>query len=566
VHRERSAARSAIRLDLRARAGLTALAGYGLLAFLYFGLRLLLDPEREYVGTGVDPQIFIWAFGWWPHAIVHGENPIVTHAVWAPDGVNLAWTTTVPGLALLFWPLTATVGAIAAYNAAAVAMPALAAWTAFLLCRHVTHRVWPALVGGYVFGFSGYVVGQEQGHLHMTAVFVVPLIALVLVRCVEGAWSRTGLVVRLAPLLALQLLMSTELMFTLTLALASAIVLAVILVPARRRRVLEAIPGVVAAYAAAAVLTAPYVYYLLTSFHRETFHPPQDFVTDLLNFVVPTRLALVSAGWAGSIASHFPGNNSERGAYLGVPVVLIVALYAWRGLRRPGGRFLVAALVVAVLAALGSTLTVEGHRIAPLPWEHIGYLPLFDNVLVIRLTLYVSLLVAVMTALWTAHTGSPLLRYVLPTLGVLALVPHVTGHYWTNAFTVPRFFTGGDYRTCLEPNENILPLPVSFTGSANLWQVEAGYRFRMAGGYVFSGPPDAFLSPPAVADIAHGNGVPPEQRGKLLAYIRDKHVTAVVVDSAESDLWSAALDTIARPVERDGVIVYRIADRGRCAA
>ena len=68
-------------------------AGYVALATLYFGVRVALRGPVSYVGTGVDPQIFIWSFAWWPHALLHGENPFVTHAIWAPSGLNLAWTT-----------------------------------------------------------------------------------------------------------------------------------------------------------------------------------------------------------------------------------------------------------------------------------------------------------------------------------------------------------------------------------------------------------------------------------------------------------------------------------------
>ena len=44
------------------------LAGYVVIAFGYWGARLLPHPARYYVGTGTDPQIFIWSLRWWPHA------------------------------------------------------------------------------------------------------------------------------------------------------------------------------------------------------------------------------------------------------------------------------------------------------------------------------------------------------------------------------------------------------------------------------------------------------------------------------------------------------------------
>src|SRR5262249_59121260 len=108
-------------------------------------------------------------------------------------------------------------------------LPAASAWTAYLLCRHLTGRFWPSLVGGYLFGFSSYVLGHVLGQPQLTAVFAIPLVALVLPRAVEGGYDRRGIVRRLGPLLALQLYLSLELALTLTLALALALVIGFLL-------------------------------------------------------------------------------------------------------------------------------------------------------------------------------------------------------------------------------------------------------------------------------------------------------------------------------------------------
>ena len=71
---------------------------------------------------GYDPQIFIWALAWWPHAICQRREPVLSPMrSGRRTGVNLAWSTTVPGLALLFAPLTILAGPIVAYDVAAVA-------------------------------------------------------------------------------------------------------------------------------------------------------------------------------------------------------------------------------------------------------------------------------------------------------------------------------------------------------------------------------------------------------------------------------------------------------------
>ena len=563
------AARPRVSLSRRSWGGVVGPLGlYLAVAFAFFGLHLLTSRGSSYIGTGRDPQIFIWAFAWFPHAIAHGENPFVTHAVWAPSGVNLTWATAVPGLALLFSPLTLTAGAVASYNVAAVLMPALAAWTAFLLCRYLTRQLWPSLVGGYLFGFSSYMLGQELGHLHVSSVFLIPLVALVVLRYVRDELDERQLIVRLGPLLALQLLFTTEIAFTLTLALGCSIALGIVAAPNVRRRLVRLLAPLAASYLLAAILTAPFLYYLLAGFQKSGVHPQQVYVTDVANFAIPTRLSLAGLGWAHSIAHHFPGNDSERGAYLGLPTLLIIGMFAWQRRRTAGGRFLVGALLVAALATLGAELTVDGKTslwlpwgrgILPLPWEHLGYLPLFDNVLVERLSLYVALAAALMVALWTAARRRGVLRLLLPALAILAIVPDPGAGVWTTAYTVPPLFAGRAYRSCLGPHENILPLPVNYNGYSNLWQVASGFRFTMAGGYVLEHPPASFLTSHAIAVIALGLPVPPRQVQFLRSYIREKHVTSVIVDEGQTRYWAAALNKIATPHNVGGVLLYHVA-------
>ena len=211
-----------------------------------------------------------------------------------------------------------------------------------------------------------------------------------------------------------------------------------------------------------------------------------------------------------------------------------------------------------MLATLGTTLTVDGSRLAPMPWEHVGYLPLFDNVLVPRLALYTSLAAAVMVAAWIASRSHRATASVAGVLAIAAVVPNVGASAWVTSFHLPRFFTAAASRHCIAPGANILPLPIGAGGDANLWQVERGFRFTMAGGYLSSTPPPSFMTPAQVEHIALGAPVPPDQASSIRAYVRAKHVSAVVVDASQAGQWSAALDRIARPQRLGGVLLYRI--------
>jgi hypothetical protein len=538
------------------RRGAAALAGYLLVAFLVLGLGPLVEGGPQYVGYGYDPQIFIWAFAWWPHAILHGQNPFVTHAVWAPGAVDLAWSTSVPALALAFAPLTLLAGPTVSYDVAAVLMPALAAWTAFMLCRYLTRSSWPSLVGGYLFGFSSYLLAAGGGgHLHLSSVFLLPLVPLVVLRYLNGELAARGLVLRLGPLLALQLLCSTEIEFTLALALAASLLVAFAVAPARRPRILSLLLPLTASYAAAAVLAGPFVYFLLSGFHSSQFNDPDRFVADLANLVVPTKITAIGGTWLRSVSNRFPGNGSEQGLYLGLPVLAIVALFARERWRSAGGRFLLVCLGLGLLVALGARLTVAGHRMVWLPWSLLHARPLFDNVLTVRIALYTALASAVVVALWTSRRRGAA-RYVLPGLAVLALVPDPSSGGFATTYSVPAFFTSSRYRDCLDPGETVVPFPFR-GGSSLLSQVDRGFRWRLAGGDIGPEVPARFLTPDALP-VVGGGPLGAADVANLRTFLAAHGVTTVVVDAREQASWAGALDAIARPQPVGGVVLYRL--------
>jgi hypothetical protein len=558
-----------VRRLLDGRRGGTAFGLYLLVAFLFLAIPVLDHPERDFVGgLFTDPQIFIWSFAWWPHAILHGTNPIVTHAIFAPDGFNLAWATSVPLLAAVFAPLTLLFGPVLAYNVASVLMPALAAWTAFLLCRRLTGSNWAALAGGYLFGFSTYVLSAELTHIFSAAVFLLPVAALLIVRFVRKELTGRGLAVRMGFLLAAQMLLSTEVLFTMTLALGVALVLAVLLVPAARSRIVHMLLPLLAAYALAALLTAPFVYYVLGG-----GRPPsgaEQFVADLVNLVVPT-MATLGGWWARHLETRWAANDAERGTYLGVPLLAVVVLFAWQWRRSATGRFLVACFLLAGLCSFGASLHANGRELVQLPWAHLENRALFRNVMPVRLIVFASLAAAVMTALWAASPRSPrLLRVILPALAALALVPNLSWAAWSRTPDVPELFTTSLYKSCIGRNENVLLLPFGTRGDTMLWQVRSGFWFRLAGGYISPYPPNGYTLTEGIFRVATEEIPPDVTTGAVLQLVRLKQVTTIVLDARQEPLWGPVLRPFAKPQRAGGALIYRLRDapplHARCAA
>jgi hypothetical protein len=536
-----------------------ALAAYLLVSFLFLGLPVVAHPERDVVGgLYTDPQIFVWSFAWWPHAILHGLNPFYTHQIFAPGGFNLAWATSVPGLALVFAPLTLLFGPVLAYNVASILAPALAAWTAFLLARHLTRSAWPSLAAGWIFGFSAYVMAAELTHVFSATVFLLPLTALVVLRFVEGETSRRALALQMGAILAAQMLISTEVLFTLTLALVVTFVLAALLVGQVRPQLRRALVPLAGGYALAAVATAPFLYFVVSG-HGS--HPPPgalNFSADLLNFVLPTK-ATVGGWWTGNLAEHFPGNDVERGAYIGIPLLAIVALFAWQRRRNPAGRLLVAVFVIALIAAMGPWLTVDGNQVLVWPWNGISFKPLFVNSMPVRDAVYAVLAAAVMTALWAASSARPAwLRAALPALAIVSLLPNLSWNVWGRTPEVPSLFTTAAYKSCLGRGENVLLLPFGTLGDSMMWQARTRFWFRDAGGYISPYPPASYTWLDGMRGVATEKSPPDVGTNAVLQLVQANHVTSIVLDAKQEALWGRFLRPFARPQAVGGALIYRL--------
>jgi hypothetical protein len=510
----------------RAATPALVLLGYALVSFIYFGRPIADHPGRYLIGYGRDPQIFVWSFAWFLHAVESWQNPFISHAIYAPDGVNLVWVTSVPGLGLLFTPVTALFGPGVAYNVASILAPALSAFTAYFLCRHITRSVWAALVGGYLFGFSSYMLGQLQGHLHMTAAFLLPLMALAPVRYLRGEIEGRGLAWRLGVLFGLQFWLSTELLATAALALAVGLVLAYALVPATRARLRHAWLPLVEAVGVALLVAAPLVFYALKGFQGESINDPSLFDANLVNFVVPTKFVWAGGSAFAHTSNDFRGGIAEAGAYLGIPTLIILVWYALSVRRSRIARFLVTSVLLAGFLALGTGLVINGRIVAWLPWRLLSSHALFDNILPTRFSAYMALAAAVAVALWTAERRD-WLRWVLPALAVAALVPDLSNSWYKVVPQRLEFFTAGTYKLCIPKNENVAIFPFGPRADSTLWQAETGFWFRMPEGYLAPRPPKKNIdSDPVIRMLTdtYANPTVPE----LIAFIRNKQVDRIV--------------------------------------
>lgn len=554
IRRPRSA------FDLR---GLAALAFYFVLAMLFFTRGLNGRWSTAYIGKGVDPQLLMWLVAWWANSLRHGLNPLYTRAVWAPNGVNLAWTTCMPLVGLPAVPVVFTMGPVFAYNLACVVAVALAGWCAFVLCRYLSGNYWAALTGGYVFGFSAYMLGQTAAHLDLTLTFPIPLFALLLIRGLRTDLAWRALVAGLALVLVAQFLLFVELFATMTLFVGIALV--VVLVAgssAEKTRAANLLPTVALSYAIALVAVSPFLYCMLAlGYEPGAPHPPLLYSTDLFNLMIPTStMELGRAAFPRTIAANFLGYIFEAGGYIGIPLMLVAAAFARRNWGEGWARSLVLVLIVAVVLSLGPFLVVGGRPIIPLPGLMVGTLPLIGKALPARLMLYAFLALAIITTLWLGNSAISRAVRVLAGLAVIAsMLPNLSASFWTSPIDLPPFFSNALYAKYLQPDETAVVLPYSYAGDSMLWQLESGWYFRMAGGNV-GPPPLEFRQWPIVrAFYRVGTVELPAAGDQLKAFLATHRATAVLVDDREAGIWRPLMATLgSAPIEAGGMAIYRV--------
>ena len=467
---------------------------------VYLWLALLLhaaafvDLGRRTLCACRDEPQTDWYLAWTPHAIATGHAPWTTDYLAVPDGVNLMWNTLMPLPGVLLSPVTLLAGPMAAHTLLAVlgfAGSATAMW--WVVGRWA--RWWVSrFVAGLLYGFSPYLLAQGSGHLNLELVALPPLVLLLADELLVRQRRRAVPVGVALGLVCLAQLLTTEevLASTFVVAVAGVVVLALQQRPRLSRpRFRHAGIGL---GTAALLLTVAAAWPLSVQFfgRGRVTAPVQDaspYAADVLGLITPTVHQ-----WLGlSETSAWAVNDSENGSYLGLPLVMAIALLSLRYRRIAVVRFAGVLALVTWVLSLGERLHVSGHAFGvPLPFDLVSRLPVLHNLAAVRLSLYVVLCGAVVVAVgldrlraegWLGrHRAASL---VMAATCLLPLVP--SGIYsYGDARTPPYFTSGAVDRIPVGGLALTYPVP-RYPGSAPMeWQAQSGFRYRSVGGYVIT--------------------------------------------------------------------------------
>ena len=464
-----------------------------------------------------DPAQTIWSLRWVPYALGHGLNPLGSHAMFAPDGVNLLDNTSALLPALVLSPVTLLFGPIASFNVALTIAPALTAWCAYAAIRPFTDRKGAAFAGGLLYGFSPFVLTSSfVGHLQFAVLCFPPLVFMVLYEVlVRRTWSIRRSATWVAGLLVAQFFIGTEVLaVTLMVAAIGVALLAVAFRSSVRPTLAVALRPLLYGTGVAAVILAVPAWFLVAGPRHFTGvqHPG-------IAYSGITLLSIVDPGPASQPSSFgtFVGYSGPQGPaplYLGITMVVLLVAGVVALRRVPLVRWCAAMTVITTLLAggvvYGNDFLADPSWFAP--WRLVERLPLVSEVgpshLAAAAMVFIALLFAVILdratnwgESWLVRRrlhwrGRPVPRWTVPVavtvIGVVALAPIATAvglPAVVQRVPEPPGFARVVDATPAGTTMLLYPFPSALNAEPLVWQARTGLKFKLVGGYGFAPGP-----------------------------------------------------------------------------
>jgi hypothetical protein len=459
---------------------------------------LWIDPARKAseVNSG-DQALFEWLLSYGAYAITHGVDPLYTNLLNVPNSVNLAVNTSVTAYAILFAPVTMTLGAPTSFLVILTLNLAGSAFAWYWLFRkHLGASPLGAAIGGVFAGFAPAMISHANAHLNWTAQWIIPMIiARVIVIYRGGKVVRNG--VGLGLLVAVCFSLAAEALFFTALALGVfSLVWLLVKRPAKQivRNVLIGL-GLGASTAAIFLIYPLYLHFLGPQRYHGTGFDPKVHNEDLAAYAVWPERSL--AGLAG-LNTHLAPNPTEENSFFGVPLMVLLILSFGLLWKRAEVKALAATAVVFILLSLGPELRFMGHLTGiPMPEALVGGLPVFNAALPSRLALVISPIVGLMLA-WLVSAPKRGPRWVWATAFVVALLPLVPLPILSrDREPVPHFISSGGWKSYVDDGGVIVPLPLpnDLLPDGQRWQAYALGASLGEGDSVFRVPSGFFLGP-----------------------------------------------------------------------
>ncbi|RZD17617.1 MAG: hypothetical protein EVG15_10285 [Candidatus Acididesulfobacter diazotrophicus] len=533
-----------------------------ILALFFWGLPMEFDFTNRLNISG-DPAFFLWSLKWWPYAISHGLNPFLTKTFYSPFGQNLAWTTSIPSIALVMWPITDFFGVVFSYNLTTVLSLTLAPFGIYLINKQLGLKESSSIFGGIIFFFSSYIWGQLHGHLNLDIIFVIVFLCYLYILKFKGLISSRKYIILFAVLLAFQFGISNEIYATFVVFSFIALIILIIFYFKEKiiTKKLTALGfNTMLGIAVSVILLLPYIYYMLSRHIPGSFNNNAFYVADPINYIVPTPITYFFGNLFLPISSKFAGNFSEEGAYLGLPLIFILISFLYltfKNLKKQSKLYVFIALflIICILFSFGPYLRILNHKIIPMPWIIFAHLPFIKQALPTRFTFYVDITTSIIAAIWFDKNNNKKLKYIIGGFTILFLLPNLNNYKGQN-IKYPDFITSAVYKKYLTKGKNILVLPTYSQGgfSGPLWQQKTDFYFNLSE-KIAGLPPKKFIQDGIEPIITIYN-----KKNKLsfFKYILKCKVKDIIISDKYNKFNKLIKGLFIKPIKIKGIKIYQI--------
>ncbi|HEY2943069.1 MAG TPA: hypothetical protein VGN09_11620 [Vicinamibacteria bacterium] len=352
--------------------------------------------------SGGDARIYLWNLWWVRKALVDlHTNPLRTDYIFYPVGIGLALHTLALLHGVLFVPLSALLGGVAAANSIVCATFVASALAAYALGRRLGASPEGSFLAGVAFGFCPYRLARLAGHYDLLSTEWLPIYALVFLALMEAESTRAGLALLAGG--AAAACAYTNLSYLIFLALLS-LLYAAWVVGTRRRRLGPVALRLVLVGLIAASLLLPLVIEAareLTSWRYLPYPGTARYVADLAAYVRPGPAQTLLGP---RIGRAFDRDLTDTTVFPGYVLLAAgLATLVNRPLRWRFGFWILLGGCAFVLS-MGPSLRVAGRDLGlPLPFAVFPHVPVLQHLRApSRFSILVVLALAVLLAAgWT---------------------------------------------------------------------------------------------------------------------------------------------------------------------
>ncbi len=430
-------------------------------------------PAESFIS---DPFLFIWQNWWFKYSIFElNKNPFFNDYLWSPFVVNITQTTDSYFNIGLSFILAQFFPQHIAYNIEVLLAFVLTAFFSFLLIKYLTNHTTASLVGGFLFGFSTFMLSRGVTHLNIMSAEFIPLAILFLLKLQKNKRLYYAILFSLAIFLNF-LASSTYFIFIITFSIVEVIIYHITV----DRSFSSYIKVYLAVFLFTLLLMMPLMLIIssllvdsnggMLSFYDLGYSLVSNFsyATDFpFLFILPpvTSLGKLLSGFYTKYIVTLP----EKDVYLGIPevAILVVGLFIKEFLKKVKLWYLIflSFLIFSmgpILKFFQAPVSPFGKLIVPLPYFLIMYLPPFIFLRTPNRFIIFSLLaVAVIVSFFMKEkklTSRPLFFAIIC---ASFLIERLTLPYNLENIERPKFFNDikndrSDYSLFIIPTDSIL--------------------------------------------------------------------------------------------------------------